>query len=131
MQKTTVKPFSAKITFGLEIGYTKKSINRLDIIDAIQEYQNRLICDKNVVLSASISDCDIVLSGQVEPHLTIRFINYPKFLLEETVLKEEIEKMVKLLMRNFDQNRIVIEYLDETVMFENSDSIDPRINRII
>jgi hypothetical protein len=30
-------------------------------------------------------------------------------------------------MKEFSQNRVVIEYMDETVMFEDTDEIDPRI----
>lgn len=79
------------------------------------------------MLSVSLSECDVVLSGQVEPHLNLHFINYPKFPLKESALKIEIENLTMYLMKEFEQNRVVIEYLDETVMLENSDSIDPRI----
>jgi hypothetical protein len=61
--------------------------------------------------------------------LKLNFINYPKFPLKETLLKKEIEKITKALMKEFDQNRVVIEYLDETVMLEGSDRIDPRIKQ--
>ncbi|MFZ4102309.1 MAG: hypothetical protein ACOYKR_10155 [Sphingobacterium thalpophilum] len=67
------------------------------------------------------------MSGQIEPHLKISFINYPKFELSPTVLKNEIEELSKQLMLTFKQNRVVIEYLDETIMLENSADIDPRI----
>ena len=49
--------------------------------------------------------------------------------MEQKVLKIEIETMTKYLMNEFEQNRIVIEYFDETVMFENSEKIDPRIKK--
>ncbi|TQO38683.1 hypothetical protein GQ41_3343 [Arenibacter algicola] len=91
----------------------------------MQSYQNELITESDVTLS----ECDIVLSGQVEPHLKLNFINYPKFPLEEKILKIEIENLTKSLMQKFEQNRVVIEYLNETVMLENSDLIDPRIKR--
>ena len=126
-KKVSVKPFSAKLTLGLELGYTKKLIEKSEIIKSIQKYQNQLIKDKNLVLSVSISECEIVLSGQIEPHLKINFINYPKFPLEEKKLKIEIEELTKYLMKKFEQNRVVIQYLDETVMLENSELIDPRI----
>lgn len=32
-------------------------------------------------------------------------------------------------MQKFEQNRVVIEYLNETVMFEDSELIDPRIKK--
>ena len=127
MKKTSIKPFYAKVTLGLEIGYTKKQIEKSEIIKSLQTYQNQLITEKKVILSVSLSVCDIILSGQVEPHLKLNFINYPKFPLEEKVLKIEIENLTEYLMKEFEQNRVVIEYLNETVMLENSELIDPRI----
>lgn len=126
-KKTSINSFSAKVTLGLEIGYTKKLIEKSRIIKSLQEYQDQLIKEKNIILSVSISTCKIVLSGQVEPHLNLNFINYPKFPLEEKTLKIEIENLTKYLMTKFEQNRVVIEYLDETIMLENSELIDPRI----
>lgn len=127
LKKVSIKPFSAKVTLGLEIGYSNKLIEKAEIIKSIQDYQNQLIKDKNLFLSVSLSVCDIVLSGQVEPHLELNFINYPKYPLAEKILKSEIENLTKYLMKKFEQNRVVIEYLDETIMFENSELIDPRI----
>ncbi|WP_299399114.1 hypothetical protein [uncultured Gelidibacter sp.] len=127
LEKVSIKSFSAKVTLGLEIGYTKKLIEKSEIIKSLQNYQNQLIKEKNLILSVSLSVCDIILSGQVEPHLKLNFINYPKFPMEEKVLKIEIENLTKYLMKKFEQNRVVIEYLDETIMIENSELIDPRI----
>ncbi|PWK19097.1 hypothetical protein [Xanthomarina spongicola] len=127
LKKTAIQPFSAKVTLGLEIGYTQKTINKSAIITFIQDYQNQLLKEKDVILSVSLSDCEIVLSGQVEPHLNLNFINYPKFPLEVKILKFEIENLTNSLMNKFEQNRVVIEYMDETIMFENSELIDPRI----
>jgi len=129
LKRTSIKPFSAQITLGLEKEYTKELIDKSAIIKFLQDYQNQLINKKELFLSVSLSECDIVLSGQVEPHLKLSFINYPKFQVEESILKNEIENMTKSLMKNFSQNRVVIEYLSETVMFEKSDNIDPRIDR--
>ena len=127
MRRISVNPFSAVLTLGLEYGYEQIKIEENDVIKFIQSYQSELIQEKNIYLSVSISKCFIVLSGQTEPHLKISFINYPKFQLSHTLLKIEIEDLSKQLMLQFKQNRVVIEYLDETVMFENSENIDPRI----
>lgn len=126
-KKVSIKPFSAKVTLGLEIGYTEKLIEKSEIIKSLQNYQNQLIKEKNLILSVSLSACDIILSGQIEPHLKLNFINYPKFPIEENVLKIEVENLTKYLMKEFEQNRVVIEYLDETIMLESSELIDPRI----
>jgi hypothetical protein len=67
------------------------------------------------------------MSGQREAHLVLHFINYPKFPLGEQKLKKEIEALVMFLMNEFDQNRVVVEYHNETVMLDLSTEIDPRI----
>lgn len=82
--------------------------------------------ERNIFLSASISDCNIVLNNQNEPHLKIDFINYPKFPLEESVMKENVISLSKELMIKHNQNRMVIVFPDETIMLEQSDEIDPR-----
>ncbi len=130
IKRTPISPFSATITLGLELGYSKKKIEEVTVIKYIQKLQNELIKQKSIYLSASVHPTNIVLSGQNEPHLVIHFINYPKFELEPKILKEEIENFTKQLMKKFQQNRVVIEYLDETVMFEqNPDEIDGGIGR--
>lgn len=127
MERITIKPFSAVLTIGLELGYEKVKIAESEMIAYLQSYQDKLIKNKQIYLSASIANCTIVLSGQIEPHLKISFINYPKFVLSPTVLKHEIEELSKQLMLTFKQNRVVIEYLDETIMLEKSAEVDPRI----
>jgi hypothetical protein len=127
MKRKFIPPFYGVLTIGLETGYEKVKIDETEIITFIQAYQDELINNKQIYLSASIANCTIVLSGQVEPHLTISFINYPKFELPPAVLKFEIEELSRQLMMTFKQNRVVIEYLDELVMLEKSEDHDPRI----
>ena len=127
ISKTKIKPFSAKVTLGLELGYTEELIERSSVINFIQKIQEALIQDKNIHLSVSISDSTIVMSGQIEPHMVLNFINYPKFPLEVDILRHEIEELTKKLMHEFKQNRTIIEYLDETIMLEKEKHIDPRI----
>jgi hypothetical protein len=129
MKRKSIPPFYGVLAIGLEIGYEKVKLDATEIITFIQAYQDELIKNKQIYLSASIANCTIVLSGQVEPHLQISFINYPKFELPPVVLKFEIEELSKQLLLAFKQNRVVIEYLDEVIMLENSDEIDPRIQQ--
>lgn len=125
--KKSVEPFKAKITFGRHRGYTDKIISNEEFIQEVQNYQEKLIKGKGIFLSVSISNTVIVLSGQKEPHFVLNFINYPKFPLDTKTLKIEIELFIEHLMVVFKQNRVVIEYLDETIMLEFSDDIDPKI----
>jgi hypothetical protein len=127
MKKTTLQPFYAHITLGLQNGYSEDLIDRNIIINAIQDYQNELIESEGICISVSVSDCEIVCSGQIEPHLKLSFINYPRLPMPLTRLKSEIEKMAEMLMNRFNQNRLVIEFIDETVMLEQTSDIDPRI----
>jgi hypothetical protein len=127
MNRISIAPFSATITMGLQRGYADELINKSDIIFWLQNWQDQLIEEKQLRLSVCISECEIVFSGQIEPHLKLSMINYPKFPLKEQVLKGTIERLVTDLMKEFDQNRMVIEFPDETVMLENTDAIDPRI----
>ena len=129
MKRKSIPPFYGILTIGLEIGYEKVKIDATEIVTFIQAYQDDLIKNKQIYLSASIANCTIVLSGQVEPHLKISFINYPKFELPPAVLKFEIEELSRQLLLAFKQNRVVIEYLDEVIMLENSEEIDPRIQQ--
>jgi len=93
----------------------------------LQKHQNNRIKEAGVYLSAFVQKGDIVMSGQVEPHYKIEFINYPKFPLKESVFKDEITQLGKHLMSAFKQNRIVITFHDEIVMLEENQDIDPRI----
>lgn len=127
MEITSITTFTATITIGLEIGYSKKVYNKESLIYELQEYQKQRIDEANIYLSASVSECNIVLSGQYEKHLKIEFINYPKFPLEVEVLKEEIIKLGLHLLNKRQQNRTVIVFPDETIMLEIDAAIDPRI----
>ena len=127
IKETKIKTFQASIFIGLEYGYTQKQINENLVIESLSELQKQLSAEKNIFLSASVSKTNIVLNDQNEQHLKIDFINYPKFPLSEEIFKDEVLHFGKELMKQFEQNRILIIYTDETVMLEQSEEIDPRI----
>ena len=127
IKETKIKTFQASIFIGLEIGYTQKKINENLVIKSLSELQKQLSKKKDIYLSASFSKAVIVLNKQKEKHLKIDFINYPKFPLSEEIFKNEVLNIGKALMKQFEQNRILIIYTDETVMLEQSNEIDPRI----
>lgn len=121
------KTFNASITLGLEVGYTNVLINKEEVIVELQAYQQRRIDETNIYLSALITECNIVLNCQNEPHLKLEFINYPKFPMRVEVFKSEILNLAAYLLTKMKQNRTVIVFTDETVMLELSEEIDPRI----
>ena len=127
IKETKIKTFQASIFIGLEIGYTQKQIDKNLVIESLSKLQKQLSKEKDIYLSASLSKTVIVLNNQKEQHLKIDFINYPKFPLSEEIFKDEVLHFGKELMKQFEQNRILIIYTDQTVMLEQSDKIDPRI----
>ena len=129
MKVIKTSTFNATITIGLNKGYSNKLYTKESFVEAIQSYQKRLITENNIYLSACVLDCLITLNNQLEPHLKIEFINYPKFPLDRTIFKKHINSLGEFLMKKFEQNRIVIIYSDETLMFEVEDKIDYRINQ--
>jgi hypothetical protein len=130
MKRLSTLTFQGSIFLGLQSGYTDTLIDKKLVIETLNQFQSNLIKVENIFLSASVSECTIVLNQQNEPHLKIEFINYPKFPLEESKLKELILNLAKLLMIEFNQNRIVVVFTDETIMLEVDEKIDPKILNI-
>ena len=126
-KKLSIDQFKSEIIIGLEEGYTQKLIDKSEVIRFLQKFQDNLIEKEDIYLSAKVTACDIVLSGQIEPHLSISFLNHPKYQLKLDKLKDILNHLVMELMRRFKQNRIVLMHSDETVMFESSYQIDNRI----
>lgn len=110
--------YTATVTIGLQKGYSKNLWAKAEVISKLQEIQNNFIKDKKIYLSAAVSDCDIVLSGQIEPSIKLDFINYPKFPLEEKEFKEGVLFLSTDLMKKLNQNRIVIVFHNNIVMIE-------------
>ncbi len=119
--------FYGTITIGLQKGYTREPIPVDQVYDALEVIQNSLIKDHALYLSANCSESTIVLSGQRETHLNIRFINYPRFPVEETVFKKTVLEIAAFLQVAFEQNRLVIEFQDGFVMMQEGEEVDPGI----
>lgn len=118
----------ATIAIGLQRGYSNKNIQESEVIKFLQKLQTELITGKGVYLSANCYMSNVVLSGQVEEHINMQFINYPKFPIPEQIFKEIVEEVTGKLMNEFDQNRVVIQFHDSNVMLEITNDIDPRIS---
>ena len=127
LKKTSVQAFKAIINLGLQWNYTDKLISKSEVIKSLSSYQKSKMKENDITLSVSVKESIIVLTDQKEPHLELSIINYPKFPLDMAKLKSETQLLVEYLMEEFNQNRVVIEYLDETVMLEKTSQIDPKI----
>lgn len=130
MNRVTATSFFSTIVIGLNKGYSDENFTKPDLIGFLQEYQRSRIHESKVFLSAAVSECEIVLNYQVEPHIKLDFINYPKFPLSFDIFKHEIEKCACYLMDKMEQNRIVIAFNDETVMLEKSSQVDPGVLKL-
>lgn len=127
MNTVKVKTFTANVTLGLLRQYSNQKISLSEFKTALLRAQEHTKATLNVALSAKINPCEIVFLGQEEPSIEVNFIQYPKFPQEENTLKKAIIQLTKLLMRELDQNRVVIVFSDETIMLEQSEAIDPKI----
>lgn len=123
----TVQTFTAQATIGLIKGYSNELISISDFKMALLTAQKQIKTEFDVVLSTKITTCEIVCLGQEELSVSLDFIQYPKFQIEETVLKKAIIRLIEILMELLQQNRVVIVFSDETIMLEQSEMIDPNI----
>ena len=123
----TTAHYHATITIGLQKGYTREPIPVASVYDALEAIPIKRITNHLLYLSANCTESTIVLSGQREPHLNIRFINYPRFPVEEAVFKKSVLEIAAQLQATFEQNRLVIEFHDGFVMMQEGEEIDPGI----
>jgi hypothetical protein len=129
IKQIKVTAFKAIIHLGLHWHYTDQLISKSEVIGAVQDYQKKKIANNEISLSVSLKESQIVFADQVEPHLEISIINYPKFPLTADKLKRATLELAEHLMIVFIQNRIVIEYPDETLMLEATSDLDPNVSK--
>ena len=127
MNRLITKTFTANATFGLQKGYTQELITLQEFKNALCIVQQETKKKFGLMLSTKITLCEIVFLGQEEPSITLDFIQYPKFPVEEKKLKQAILFLIEKLMIDLEQNRVVIIFPTETIMLEQTNEIDPRI----
>jgi len=124
MEIISAQKFYATLTIGLRMGYTSEPIPVTAVYDELRRLQDQLIKEKQLYLSANCYESTIVLSGHREPHLNIRFINYPRFPITEQLFKAEVQALAIQLMKSFHQNRLLIEFDKELIMIQQSKELD-------
>jgi len=129
MEIISAKRFFATLTIGLRMGYTTEPIPIAAVYDELRRLQDQLIKEKQLYLSANCYESTIVLLGHREPHLNIKFINYPRFPIEEDIFKTEVKSLAGQLMKCLNQNRVLIEFDSEIIMIQESEWVDGRIGR--
>jgi len=90
MQTIEAELFYATITVGLTKSYSGEPIPVEKVYDELAFFQSHLIASKKIYLSANCTLSTIVLSGQLEPHVNIKFINYPRFPLSLEIFKSTV-----------------------------------------
>jgi hypothetical protein len=122
------KTFKSEVVIGLYKSYTSELISPEEFNEALLQAQQAIKRDLDILLSAKTRMCQIQFLGQQEPSMELQFIQYPKFIVDELVLKEAIIKLVENIMIKLEQNRVVIVFTDETIMLEQTADIDSNIN---
>jgi len=127
MTTKSTKTFTAQVTIGLKKHYSAEIIQLKHFKETLLKVQKIVLETHQVALSTKIRHCEILFLGQDEPAIELEFIQYPKFPQEESVLKNTIVELTKMMMLDLEQNRVVIVFTDETIMLEQSEAIDPNI----
>ena len=121
------KTFNANAVLGLVRGYSKKSISISEFKKVLVSTQQKIYQQYAVGLSVKLSTTEIIFLGQEEPSVDLQIIQYPKFPQTEETFKKVFLEFIEILMLELEQNRVVIVFTDETIMLEQSDAIDPKI----
>lgn len=127
MNSVICKSFTAILTIGLFRGYSKRRIPVSEFKKALLKAQIRTKAQYKTELSAKLTHCEILFFGQKEPSMELQFIQHPNFQQQESVLKKAIIALAELMMLELEQNRVIVIFSDETIMLEQSDAIDPKI----
>jgi hypothetical protein len=128
MKKTIAKSWSCKLSIGLHKGYSNEIISQSDFFNLLEGGQRSVKKELGVYLSAAVTFGNIVFLGQVEPTAFLSFLQYPRLPQDETDLKNGVLRLAELLASEMEQNRVVLELLEETIMLENNQNIDPKID---
>jgi hypothetical protein len=128
MKSTECNTLIGSLTIGLQRGYSDDLIPDKEIKDVISKVQLEIKNEFGIYLSIKTTHCEILFFGQEEPSITLDFIQYPKFPLDEKRWVAGVIIFTKKIMRLLEQNRTVLIFPDKTIMLENSDDIDPKIN---
>ncbi|EAZ94726.1 hypothetical protein FBBAL38_13110 [Flavobacteria bacterium BAL38] len=128
MKNLKEKTFHAKAVLGLQKGYSNKIISIEDFKTNLLKAQKKIVDKFGVGLSIQLTPCTIFFLGQDEPSISLEIIQYPKFPQPEPILKETFIQLIADMMIELEQNRTVIQFLDETIMLEQTDTINHKIN---
>ena len=108
----SLETITAKIYLGLREGYSDKIHTLEDVKDFLQEYVNK------GGLCITVTPTTYLYKDAREDGAVIGLINYPRFPMTKEKIKQAAEEIANLCKDRYKQNRISIEYQDQTVMLE-------------
>jgi len=108
----SVKTITARIYLGLREGYTDTVHSLDDVKSFLQDYVNR------IGLCVTITPTTFIYKDGGEDGAVIGLINYPRFPTIKRKLEKTAEEIAQLCKDKFRQNRISIEYQNQTIMLE-------------
>jgi hypothetical protein len=127
MKLLKIKTFTANAVMGLLRGYSSEAITLTEFKSVLLSAQTEIFQKYGIGLSIKLSTTEIFFLGQNEPSIDVQIIQYPKFPQPEETLKKAFIQLIEIMMQELEQNRVVIVFPDETIMMEQSESIDPNI----
>lgn len=108
----SVDTITAKIFLGLREGYSDKVHTLDELSDFLQLRTNR------GGLCVTITPTTFIYKNGREEGAVIGLINYPRFPMDTEGLRKEAEEIARACKKEYKQNRVSIEYQDQTIMIE-------------
>ena len=108
----TIETITAKIYLGLKEKHGSGIQNIEELKDFLQKNVNR------IRLCLTITPTTFIYKGERETGATIGLINYSRFPETKEELKQKAEEIANLCKDKYQQNKIAIEYQNQTVILD-------------
>lgn len=128
MKIIKTKTYYGIINIGLQKGYSGVYYEKAVYLDFIRQWQLERTADHQLMFCPAVYEFDFVCGNLTEKHLALKFINYPKQIVDKKRFRKKVLNLAIQMMEFFFQNRILIEFSDRNVLLETDDATDPKIN---
>jgi len=112
----TVPSFTASIYVGTKPHYSGEPIVIDHARGFLQQYVDQGLC-------VTLTPTEFIYTKGKEPGFIVGLINYPRFPSSSEKLKEHAKQIALGLLTLYQQFKVSVVFPDETVMFEESDSL--------
>ena len=118
-------PYHGTVNIGLQKGYTGSYYSKGDYLHFVCEWH--LKNGKSpLMLCAAVYEYDLVIGNHIEPHLTLRLVTLPNQKIRKKKFRKTVTKFARLMAHQFQQNRILVEFTDRSLLIEKTAEIDPK-----